>query len=81
MKASDWLPSEALYAFAGWLASRPKRITLSDKDSSAPIGDLVAEFCKQYGLREPRNIAWNRPDEWERASAALHAYVGPYERM
>jgi hypothetical protein len=57
--AVEWNPTEALYAFAGWLTSRPERITLSATDLATPAADAVAEFQKRHGLPEPRE-GWHR---------------------
>lgn len=46
--------SEALYGFAAWLTCRKKRVVLSAADNAGVAADLVAEFCKTNGLKEPR---------------------------
>jgi len=56
---NDWLPSEALYAFAGMLTSRRAPITMSATHNAAPAADAVAEFCKANALAEPRE-GWHR---------------------
>ena len=52
--ASEWRASEALYAFAGWLTTRPEPITMSAVHDAAPASEAVAEFCKRHDLAEPR---------------------------
>ena len=50
--------SEAVFGFAGWLTTREEKTTLSCRHDAAPIANLVAEFCKNNNLNEPR-------DGWE----------------
>jgi hypothetical protein len=50
--------SEAIYGFAGWLTTRDEKTVMSATDDSAPIADLVAEFCKENNLADPH-------DGWE----------------
>ena len=54
MKATEWSPSEAIYAFAGWLTTREEPVTFSATDSAVLPAELVDEFCKRYELPEPR---------------------------
>lgn len=46
-------PSEAVYAFAGWLTSRKDEITMSGHHNAAPVADLVAAFCKSQEFAPP----------------------------
>ncbi len=50
------IASEALYGFAGWLASRSERTVLSSSDDAgiAVAVELVVEFCEANHLAEPR---------------------------
>mgnify|MGYP001583706507 CR=1 FL=1 len=57
--AADWLPSEVLFAFAGWLTSRRERVTFSASDDAAVAADLVAQFMKRHALVDPRE-GWER---------------------
>ena len=50
--------SEALFGFASWLTCREEKTVMSSSDDAAPIAYLVAEFCKENGLSDPR-------DGWE----------------
>lgn len=52
--ADKLIASEALFSFAGWLTSRKEKTIMSSQDDAAPIADLVAQFCKENGLAEPR---------------------------
>lgn len=52
--AKDWNASEALYAFAGWLTSRPVVTIMSARHDAAPIVELVEEFCKRHHLPQTR---------------------------
>lgn len=52
---NDWLPSEALFAFMGWLTSRHERVTFSASDDASPAVELVDRFCKRHGLANPRD--------------------------
>ncbi len=56
---NDWLPSEALYAFMGWLTCRNERTVCSGSDDAAPAANRIAEFCKRHGLTEPRE-GWEK---------------------
>lgn len=51
--------SEAVYAFAGWLTSRPEAVTMSAWHDAAGPADLCAKFNERQGLADPR------PD-WDR---------------
>lgn len=52
-------PSEALYAFSGWLSSRGERTTFSAQHSASPIAERIKEFCELYNLEDPTN-GWER---------------------
>ena len=43
-------PSEALYAFMGWLTSLEEPVTLSEKHDAGVGADLVAEFLSANGF-------------------------------
>lgn len=47
-------PSEALYAFAGWLTSRQEVITMSEVHDAAPAADAVRDFCASQCWADPR---------------------------
>jgi hypothetical protein len=47
--------SEALYGFAGLLTTRYEKTVIGATEDAAPIADLVASFCKENGLSEPRD--------------------------
>ena len=47
--------SEAVYGFAAWLTCRKEKTIMSSSDNAAPIAELVAIFCKENNLQEPRN--------------------------
>lgn len=59
LKPADWLPSEVLYAFAGWLTSRDEVTVMSARHNAAPAADAVVEFCRRHGLKEPRE-GWHK---------------------
>ena len=46
--------AEAVYGFAGWLTCRKEKTVMSSSDDAAPIANLVAEFCSENGLPDPR---------------------------
>lgn len=50
--------AEAVYGFAGWLTCRTDKTVMSSSDDAAPIAELVAAFCKENNLEDPR-------DGWE----------------
>lgn len=50
--------AEAVYGFAAWLTCRDEPTVMSSTDDAAPIADLVAQFCKENNLADPR-------DGWE----------------
>jgi hypothetical protein len=52
-------PSEAVFAFAGWLTSRREVTIMSDTHDAAPIADLVSAFCESQGLEPPRD-GWHK---------------------
>jgi len=52
--------SEAVYGFAAWLTTRKEVTTMSTQHDSAPISELVKEFCEVNGLPDVSE-AW--PDE------------------
>ena len=45
--------SEAVYGFAAWLTTREERTIMSAKDDSAPVAELIKEFCEVNSLGEP----------------------------
>ena len=48
---SDYLnPSEAVYGFAAWLTTREEQTVMSASDDSAPIAELVKQFCEINNL-------------------------------
>ena len=48
-------PSEAVFAFAAWLASRRSPVTLSRHHDAAPAANLAAQWCQINELPEPRD--------------------------
>lgn len=46
--------SEAIYGFCGWLTCREKETVMSSHHDSAPIADLIKEFCEVNNLPDPR---------------------------
>lgn len=54
-ESSPMTASEAVYGFAGWLTCRAEKTVMSSSDDAAPIADLVAKFCKENKLDDPRN--------------------------
>lgn len=48
-------PSEAVYAFAGWLTSRDEPITFSSRHDAGEPARLVEAFCKSQGFADPRH--------------------------
>jgi len=50
--------SEGIYGFAAWLTCRDKPITIGSTNLCSPVVDLVAQFCKENKLNDPR-------DGWE----------------
>jgi len=59
MIAAEWSPAEAIFAFAGWLTSRPERTILSAQDDAAPVLSLIDAFCTRHKLDDPRP-GWDR---------------------
>ncbi len=51
---NDWLPSEAIFAFVGWLTCREERTVMSATSNCTPAVDAVTAFIKRHGLKEPR---------------------------
>ena len=51
--------SEALFGFAGWLASRDKEIAFSCTADIVPVMELLEEFCETNQLAEPRS-GWGK---------------------
>ena len=52
------IASEAVYGFCGWLTTREEVVVMSSRHDAAMIAELVAEFCKENKLVDPR-------DGWE----------------
>lgn len=52
---SGWNPTEALYAFCGWLKSRQSPTVISSTDDAGVVYDRIAEFQKRHGLPECRD--------------------------
>ncbi len=48
-------PSEAIYAFCGWLTTREEVICMSSRSDSAVIVDLIKQFCSSQEFELPRN--------------------------
>jgi hypothetical protein len=46
--------SEAVYAFAGWLTTRPDPVIMSARDDAGEPAQLVDKFNKRQGLADPR---------------------------
>jgi len=46
-------PSEAIYAFCGWLASRKEKTVMSKSDLASTVADRIHEFFKANNLPEP----------------------------
>lgn len=60
--------SEALWAFAGWLTSLEEPVTFSACHSATTAVDMIAEFCIENNLSEPRrgwedNFSWPKSRE------------------
>lgn len=47
--------SEAVYGFVAWLATRNEPTIMSSNHSSAPVVDLMLQFCDNNGLGEPQD--------------------------
>lgn len=56
----------AVYAFAGWLTSRRKPVTLSATHNAAEAAELAEEYCKSQG--------WEVSEDWH-----THLKPGPAE--
>jgi len=50
----EFLPSEILYGFAGWLTCREERTILSSYDNASPAAEAVAAFIDVNNLTQPR---------------------------
>jgi len=48
-------PSEALYAFMGWLTTRDQHIVIGRTADCAVLAELVAEFIEANDLPPPRD--------------------------
>lgn len=46
--------SEAVYGFVGWLTGGPRAVTMSAKHDAALPCELVAQFCEQNELADPK---------------------------
>jgi len=56
---NGWNPSEAVYAFAGYLSTRATPITCSETHSAAELCELVDAFRRRHALAPPRD-GWDR---------------------
>jgi hypothetical protein len=63
IKPKNWIPSEALFAFMGWVTSRTE-ITpeLGSSRNASPAVKLISEFMKKHNLAEPRE-GWHLYDK------------------
>ena len=52
--ADEISASEALFAFAAWLTTRPTTTHLGMHHDVPPVIERIKEFCKSQGLAEPR---------------------------
>ena len=52
--ATEWNPTETLYAFLGHLTTRRERLVLSAADDAAPAVEAIEEFRKRHGLPDVR---------------------------
>ncbi len=52
-------PSEALFAFVGWLTTREEPVIAGASHDASIWANLIDEFCKRHGFAEPR-------DGWEK---------------
>ncbi len=52
-------PSEALYAFMGWLTARPKPVTFSVSNYAGEAVELIKQFVNNQGWAEPRD-GWDK---------------------
>lgn len=50
-----WKPSEALYAFMGWLTTRDEEVTFSSHHTATAAVELIKEFCDRHQLSPPRD--------------------------
>jgi len=57
--AHSWTPSETLFAFAGWLTTRPAPLHLGSNFAVPPAVEAVKEFCDAYGFEPPRE-GWDQ---------------------
>jgi len=52
--ADKLIASEALFGFCGWLTTRKEKIIMSSSADASPIVELIAEFCDENKLENPR---------------------------
>ncbi len=45
--------SEGIYGFCGWLTTRKEKTVMSSSDDSAPIAELIKQFCDKNKLDQP----------------------------
>lgn len=50
----EWTPSEALFAFMGWLTTRKEPTILGSGHDAAPAVELIREFTERHHLEHPR---------------------------
>ena len=54
-EADGLLPSEALFAFMGWMTCRDEAVSFGASKDAAPAVKLISEFIKSQGWQEPRD--------------------------
>lgn len=52
-------PGGAVFGLLGWLTTRKKRLSLSEKDDASPAAEVAADFLKANDLAMPE-------DGWEK---------------
>jgi len=66
-------PSEAVYGFAAWLTTREDKTVMSAADDSAPITELVKQFCEVNNLPD---VSEQWPNNLIHPSGAGHGWQG-----
>jgi hypothetical protein len=65
----DWIPTEALFAFMGWLTSRDEESpTFSSHHDASPAVELIRQFSERHHLAQPRD-GWHKLIEPEAADS------------
>jgi len=60
IRAKDWTPTEALYAFVGWLTTRPVAVVIGAEHETPIAVELMRQFLDRHQLPPDCRPGWER---------------------